>query len=231
MTTIHLAYNASGAVAGAERGDVVAIVDIIDMSTSAEAALAAGALAVFGAASNTAHPPVSVNPEVMGFIAGKAALANETELVLIAEPRYGSDAERAKNAAAAIDGIHRSGAATTAIIPNIGSEIDRLADFKDKIVLIVSETGGAAFDAAYNAGAAGVLTATVVRNRSYKGSEPASIGAARVLEEAQRLDCGITVVAASANSWEDVLSAQYITEILIASGCTNPAPKKANSRS
>ena len=221
MKTLSLTYNASGAVEGARRGDVVVIVDIIDMSTSAEVAIESGAIAVFGAAPSGCKAPVNLNPDRIGYIAGKTALKYKTHLIVVAEPRYGDDAERKKRAEAALMGVAKSGAVVHQIIPNIGSEIAKLIDFNNKVVLFVSDTGGVAFDAAYNNGAPAVLTATITRTPNKKGVMPARAGVDRAMESAGKFNSGITITAASANSMEDVLAAQYLSQLIIDSGFLN----------
>lgn len=218
MKTLSLTYNASGAVEGARRGDVVVIVDIIDMSTSAEVAIENGAIAVFGAAPSGCKAPVNLNPDRIGYIAGKNALKYKVPLIVVAEPRYGMEDERKKRAEIALMGVARSGEIDYQIIPNIGTEIGKLADFRDKVVLIVSDTGGVSFDAAYNNGAAVVLTATVTRTPGKKGIAPAMAGIERAIEAANKFNCGITVTAASANSLEDILAAQYLTQLIVHQG-------------
>lgn len=221
VPTLNLTFNASGAVEGARRGDVVIIVDVIDMSTSAEAALEVGALAVFGASPTGCEAPVNLNPDRIGYLAGKKALKHKTPLIVVAEPRYGDNEERKKRAELALAGVVRSGAEAGIIIPNIGSEITKLADFNEKVVLFVTDTGGVAFDAAYNNGAPAVLTATVARTPLKKGSEPARIGVLRAIETAIKLNSGITIVAASSNSLEDVLAGEYLMKIAIEEGFLN----------
>lgn len=219
--TLNLAFNASGAVEGARRSDVVVIVDVIDMSTSAEAVLEAGALAVFGASPTGCNAPVNLNPDRIGYLAGKKALKHKTPLIIVAEPRYGDDEKRKKRAEAALAGVVRSGVEVGLIIPNIGSEITKLVDFNEKVVLFVTDTGGVAFDAAYNNGAPAVLTATVARTPLKKGTEPARIGVLRAIEAANKLNSGITVVAASSNSLEDVLAGEYLIKLVITEGFLN----------
>jgi hypothetical protein len=221
LKTLSLTYNASGAVEGARRGDVVVIVDIIDMTTSAEVALENGAVAVFGAAPSGCKAPVNLNPDRIGYIAGKTALKYKTHLIVVAEPRYGDDAERRKRAEATLMGVARSGAVVQQIIPNIGSEIAKLIDFNGKVVLLISDTGGVAFDAAYNNGAPIVLTATITRTPNKKGAMPARAGVERAIDSARKFNCGITITAASANSMEDVLAAQYLSQLIIDSGFLN----------
>lgn len=221
VRTLNLAFNASGAVEGARRGDVVVVVDVIDMSTSAEAVLEAGALAIFGAAPVGCKAPVNLNPDRIGYLAGKKALKHKTSLILIAEPRYGNDEERKKRAEAALTGVVRSGAEVELIIPNIGGEIAKLADFNEKVALFVTDTGGVAFDAAYNNGAPAVLSATIARTPLKKGIEPARTGVMRAIETAIKLNSGITIVAASSNSLEDVLAGEYLMKMILAEGFLN----------
>jgi hypothetical protein len=221
LKTANLAFNASGAVEGGRRGDIVVIVDVIDMSTSVETALENGAVAVYGAAPSGCKAPVNLNPDRMGYLAGKTAIKYKTQLIVVAEPRYGDNEERRKAAETALSGVTRSGAEIAAIVPNIGSEIGKLADFNGKVALLVSDTGGVAFDAAFNSGAPAVVTATVARTPRKKGFEPAQSGLERAVEQARKHNCGITVVAASANSLEDVLAGQYLIQQLIREGFLN----------
>jgi hypothetical protein len=218
LKTLNLTYNASGAVEGARRGDVVIIVDIIDMTTSAEVAIENGALAIFGAAPTGCKAPVNLNPDRIGYIAGKTALKYKAPLIIVAEPRYGTEEERKKRIETAFMGVTRSGDVSYTIIPNIGTEIAKLIDFNGKVVLIISDTGGVAFDAAYNNGAPAVLTATVTRTPNKKGFAPALAGVERAIEAAAKFNCGITITAASANSMEDVLAAQYLSQVIVTKG-------------
>lgn len=217
--TVNMTFNASGAAEAGRRGDVVVIVDVIDMSTSAEVALENGAIAIFGASPSLKKAPVNLNPERMGFLAGKTAIKHKTDVVVIGEPRYASDeAERRKRAELALQGLKRAGMEVERIIPNLGSEIGNLVDFNNKVVLIVSDTGGVAFDAAYNSGAPAVLTATITRTATMKGVQPALMGVKRAIESANSFDTNITIVGASANSMEDVLAAEYLVKTIIGQG-------------
>ena len=99
------------------------------------------------------------------------------------------------------------------IVPNIGKETPTLIDFRNTVVVAVSDTGGVAYDAAFTAGGK-VLTATVARTYASKGLEPARKGVHRAIDCAQRFHFpGISMVAASSNSWEDVLAAQYLVQL------------------
>lgn len=218
---LQIGYNASGAAAAALRGDVVVIVDIIDMSTTAEAVLDAGAAAVYGAAPDTAKPPVRVNPEKIGYQAGLHALRELTEVVVIAEPRWGAEEERRVKAQSVLAGIERSGAEVAHILPNIGGEISQLAEFSGRVAVIVSDTGGVAFDAAVQHGASEVLTATIARTQAKKGFAPLNDAVERAVEAARKHHCGISLIAASANSQEDILAAEALAKKVIENGFLN----------
>lgn len=215
VATVKTTVNASGAAAAAAMGDVVVIVDIIDMSTSLEAALDAGALAVFGAAPDRASPPVAVDPGQIGLLAGQLAVSKKAEVVLVTEPRVGSDAERLSGVSKTVAGLEKAGASVAAVLPNIGAEVAKLYDLRRCVVIAATGTGGVAFNAAVTAGGPAVLTGTVARTMRKKGPAPARAAAARALEKARALGTGISVVAASGNSLEDLLAAEYITRIII----------------
>jgi hypothetical protein len=216
--TLQIGYNASGAAVAGQKGDVVVIVDVIDMSTSAEAVLEAGALAVYGAAPDGAKPPVAVNPEGIGYLAGCRAVEAQTQVLVVAEPRWGTEEERKNRTQLTLAGIERSGAILSHILPNIGGEIFRLADFRNRVVIIVSDTGGVAFDAAWTHGAPEVLTATVARTHGLKGSAPLDKAVERAIAATDRHGAGLSIIAASANSYEDLLAAEALAKKVIEKG-------------
>ncbi len=215
LPTVSFTVNASGAAAAARNGQVVVVVDIIDMSTTCEAAIDAGALAVYGAAPDNTRCPVKVDPEKIGFMAGKNAVAANTDVVLVCEPRVGTDEERLSNVTKVLKGLQKAGAQIGAVLPNIGAETAKLTDLKGRILIAATGTGGVAFDAAVAAGAPAVLTATVARTMHKKKTAPALAGAERAINAARKLQRGITVAAASANSLEDILAAEYIVKLII----------------
>jgi len=205
--------DASGAWEAAKREDLVVIVDIIDMSTTLESALEAGAKAVFGAAPDGIDCPVRVSPFNMGKYVGQLSLKHNAEIIIAAEPRWAGAREREQKAACFIEGVTQLGAKVAKILPNAGAEISKLHPLKDRLVVVVSDTGGTAYDAAFNAGG-NVTTATIARTANSKGLAPAYAGAERALRQAQEYKKNITVVAASANSWEDVMASHFICQLI-----------------
>lgn len=218
---VSLTVNASGAAEAAEQGDVVLIVDVIDMSTTLEAVLDAGALQVFGASPQGAKAPVKLNPGEIGKQAAIAAKSANTGLIIISEPRVGNDEERLTRCHPVIKAAEATGINVEAVYPNYGAETAKLGSFRDKVVVAVTDTGGLAFDAAYTAGAPAVVTGTIARTMQKKGFEPARTAAKRAVKAALSANIsGITVVASSANSLEDILAAEYIMRMIIEEGYT-----------
>ena len=221
VKTLNISSNPSGAAAAARQGNVVMIVDVIDMSTTAEAALEAGAVSVLGASPDQTKAPISVNPEKIGYIAGKKALKNETEIIVAAEPRLLDEEntrQRMEGIQYVLKGIKRAGGTLKKVVSNIGKEVCELADFNEKVVVIVSAAGGVAFDAAFNYGAPEVITGTIARTNEMYGDEPAKIAAKRAIETASKLKSGISIIASSSNAMEDVMGAEYIEKEIINRG-------------
>lgn len=152
------------------------IVDVIDMSTTAEALWEEGVLEVFGAAVDGCRVPVKVDPEMMGYLAGQAALARSCGVVVVAEPRVATEEERFQRCRLALAGLERAGVRPEGIYPNLGAETVKQFTARNKVALLVTDTGGAAFDAAWQAGATVVTTATVARTMGRRGQSPALAG-------------------------------------------------------
>lgn len=215
LPVVTLTANASGATWAGRQGLVVVVVDVIDMSTSLEAALDEGAAAVLGASPDEATPPVAVDPTGVGRLAAEKACALGTDLVIITEPRTGSDEERRGGIQKVLAGIAATGVRVKSVLPNLGASVAALVDFRGKVVVAATGSGGVAFDAALTAGAPAVFPGTVARTRRKKGREPALAAANRAVAAAKKLHQGIAVVAASSNSLEDVLAAQYIYRLVL----------------
>ncbi|KJS82737.1 MAG: hypothetical protein JM58_14240 [Peptococcaceae bacterium BICA1-8] len=211
-------FNASGALRAASQDFVVVIVDVIDMSTSIEAALEKGAIFVLGASPDISKVPVYVNPYKIGLAAGSKAKDLGSKVIIITEPRWGEKWERENNCQKLISGINDGGGQVEEILPNIGAEVGKMLDFKDKVVVCVSDTGGVAFDAAWQM-KKDILTGTIARTMTTKGKETALLAAKRAINLAK--DRNIAIVAASANSLEDVLGASFIAQTIIELGYLN----------
>lgn len=216
MTIAHIKvlHDASGAAFAASNGDVVVIVDVINMSTTLEAAWEAGAIGVFGASPDKTLAPVFVDPGFVGYFAGCFAKSNNTDIILVTEPRVGTNKERITRASWAIAGVKKAGIENITILPNLGAETIKMADFSRKVVIAVTDSGGVAYDAAFNAGGI-VTTATVARSLTKKGLEPLQSGVNRALSLAYLKNTGISIVAASSNSLEDVLAANFIKDYIV----------------
>lgn len=212
-----LAADASGAYQAACAGQVVLVVDVIDMGTTLEAALQSGARLVLGASPTPCRAPVPVNPRAVGRHAAREARREGIGIVLIAEPRVGRDEERLAHAAGVLEGLKEEGVEPEGIHPNLGAETVKLVSFKNRIVVAVSPCGGTAFDAAFNAGAP-VVTGTVARTFGHTGWENAEAAVERALTLAEREGRGLCVVASSSKSLEDVLAAQYFYQRILARG-------------
>lgn len=217
---VNVTVNATGAAAAAKQGQLVMVVDVIDMSTTLEAALDAGAIAVFGASPDNSRAPVKLDPKAIGMEAGAMAVEHGTDVILISEPRVGTDEERLQRASKAVSGIVKARAKIGAVVPNNGAETAKLVDFSGRVVLAVTDTGGVAYDAARTAGAPAVITGTIARTMMKRGSAPAEAAAERACKLAGQLGVGITVVAATANSLEDILAAEHIARLIIEQGFT-----------
>jgi len=215
--TLEVTFDASGAAEAGRRGRVVAVVDVVDFSTSAEAALQERAAMVLGAAPVGVSPPVEVRPEDAGTLAALEAARLGTSVVVIAEPRIGSEEDRAARAAAVLKPLAEAGVAYQ-VVPNQGAEVVHLARFEGAVVVVVSATGGTAFDAAITAGAPAACFATTARVFGHTGWEVARQGAERAAHLALRHGTGLTVVAASANSADDALAAWAIARTVIEGG-------------
>lgn len=215
---VTVGFNASGAARAASQGYVVLIVDVIDMSTSLEAALDGGAAFIFGASPDKTKAPVQVNPFRIGYIAGQKAQELESEVVIITEPRWGTKTQRSNNCTNVLRGIKDAGACVLDIVPNLGAEVIKTIDFQNKIVVCVSDTGGVAYDAAFQFHEK-VITGTIARTPKMKGNQPALKAVQRAIDLAQGEN--IAVIAASSNSLEDVLGANYICQMIINLGYLN----------
>lgn len=217
--TLEVTFDATGAAEAGRRGRVVCVVDVVDASTSAEAALATGATAVLGAAPAGATIPVAVDP---GAVARRAVgLDSGAGVVVAAEPRVGDPSVREQRAGPVLE-VLRAEAVGWDLVPNQGAELPGLAKLEGRVVIVVSTTGGAAFDAALAAGAPAACFATAGRVEGKTGWDVAQVGAERATSLAREHGVGLTIVAASANSADDALAAFEIARRVVESGFLRP---------
>lgn len=210
---IIVTHDASGAQWAARQGFLVMIVDVIDMSTTLESALEAGAVAVLGASPDVTAAPVQVDPEGVGRHAARLARQYDTGIIVISEPRVGTDQERLARCGKVMRGMEAEGGGIKAVLPNLGAETPKLADMSGQVVVAVTDTGGVAYDAAFKESPR-VITGTVARTYQSRGLEPA-LRAVRRARQQCREARGVAVVAASRNSMEDVLAAQFMADLLL----------------
>lgn len=214
LKRIIVSSDASGAQEAARAGMLVMIVDVIDMSTTLESALDAGAYAILGASPDFTRAPVKVMPEQIGKHAVRLSRESGHGIILVAEPRVGSEEERIARCQKIIKGIEKEKGFIEAILPNIGAETPKLANMNQRVVVTVSDTGGVAYDAAFVVSQR-VITGTIARTFSQKGMQPAMTAVRRVWETIEDADKGVAIIAASRNSMEDVLAAQFIANLLL----------------
>lgn len=215
---LEVAFDATGAAEAGARGRVVAVVDVVDAATSAEAALAAGAVGVLGASPVAgAMVPVEVRPEAVAAQAATLAKLHETDVVVVAEPRVGSDEERVQRAGPVIKTLEGADVGFE-MVPNQGAGLPGLVKLTGRVVIVVSAAGGVAFDAALTAGAPGVCFATTARIAGLTGWEVIRLGARRAIELAYVNGGGLTVVAASSNATDDFVAAFEIARTVIDEG-------------
>jgi hypothetical protein len=137
--------------------------------------------------------------------------------VVVAEPRVGTDEDRRKRALPVLQAL-RTASVEYELVANQGAELPGLIDVKDLVVVIVSTTGGAAFDAALAEGAPGACFATTARVEGKTGWDVLSIGARRAVDLADEHSTDLTIVASSANSTDDCLGAFELARRVMAEG-------------
>ncbi|QGT98986.1 hypothetical protein SYNTR_0393 [Candidatus Syntrophocurvum alkaliphilum] len=214
LKRITISNDASGAYYAARENMLVMIVDVIDMSTTLESALDGQAYAVLGSSPDYTRAPVQVSPENIGKEAVRLSKEIGEDIIIIAEPRVGDKSDRLKRCKKLITAIEKEKGNISDVLPNIGAEVAKMTDFKDKVVVAVTDTGGVAFDAAYLQRKR-VITGTVARTFKQKGVQPAVTAVNRALSTINEEDNGVAIIAASRNSMEDVLAAQFIYNLLL----------------
>jgi hypothetical protein len=158
-----------------------------------------------------------VSPEAVGTRAASIARQRGTDVLVVAEPRVGPPGERAERAAPVTRALEAAGVRYE-VVANQGAEVGGLAAMAGRVVVVVSTTGGAAFDAALAAGAPGACFVTTARIAGMTGWEVTRLGAIRGIELADRHGGALSIVAASANSTDDCLAAFEVARAVIDQG-------------
>lgn len=214
---LDVTFNASGAAEAGSRGRVVAVVDVVDSSTSAEAAIAGNAAAVLGASPAGAAAPVRLDPGAVGRRAAGIAGKLGTDVVVVAEPRVGPDERRRAAALPVLQALTTAGVRYE-LTANQGAELVNLVEVERRVVVLVSETGGAAFDAAIAGGAPAACFVTTARVTGRTGWDMVGTGARRAIALADEHGRDLAIAAASANSADDCLAAFEIARRVITEG-------------
>jgi hypothetical protein len=214
---LEVTFNASGAAEAGSRGRVVAVVDVVDSSTSAEAVLSAGAAAVLGASPAGMQTPVRLDPGAVGRRAAGIAGKLGTDVVVVAEPRVGPDDQRRSRSLPVLQALTTAGIRYE-VAANQGAEVVDLVNVDRRVVVLVSTTGGTAFDAALAAGAPAACFVTTARVAGRTGWDQVGVGARRAIALADEHGTNLAVVAASANSADDCLGAFEIGRRIITEG-------------
>jgi hypothetical protein len=161
--------------------------------------------------------PVKVEPGAIGRRAAAAAIREATDVVVIAEPRIGTEEERRSRALPVLQAL-RTQRIEYELAPNQGAELARAVRLRGRVAVIVSSTGGTAFDAAMAAGAPAACFATTGRIEGQTGWDVLQRGVRRAIDLALRNDSDLSIVAASANSSDDVLAAFELARAVIGEG-------------
>jgi hypothetical protein len=214
---LEVTFNASGASEAGARGRVVAVVDVVDSSTSAEAALAGNAAAVLGASPAGVSAPVRLDPGAVGRRAAGIAGKLGTDVVVVAEPRVGTEERRRAAALPVLQALTTAGVKYE-LAPNQGAELLDLVNVDRRVVVLVSATGGTAFDAGLAGGAPAACFVTTARVTGRTGWDLVGSGARRAIAMADEHARDLAIVAASANSADDVLAAFEISRRVITEG-------------
>lgn len=216
--TLEVAFTAIGASDAGKRGRVVVVVDVANSSAGAEAALAAEAAAVFGASPAGSEVPVALDPGAVGRLAAAAAGRVGTDVVVVSEPRADEEEEERRNRALPVLQALRTASVPYDLLPNHGVELPRLVNIENRVVVIVSTTGGTAYDAALAAGAPAACFATTSGIEDRSGWDVIEKGVRRAVALAEQHSADLSIVSAEANSRDDCQAAFELTQAVMATG-------------
>lgn len=215
--TLEVAFDAGGASEAGKRGRVVVVVDVTDASTSAEAAVAADAAAVFGASPAGAEVPVVLDPGAVGRRAAAAAGRVGTDVMVLAGPDSDEEEERRNRALPVLQAL-RTASVPYELVPDPGIELVGRLNIENRVVVLVSTTGGTAYDAALASGAPAVCFATTIGLQDRDGWDVIEKGVRRAVALAEQHGADLSIVAASATSPDDCQAAFDLTRAVMATG-------------
>jgi hypothetical protein len=129
----------------------------------------------------------------------------------------GTEEDRRRRALPVLQAL-RSASIEYELVANQGAELPGLVEVDGRIVVIVSSTGGAAFDAALAHGAPAACFATTARIEGKTGWDVLGVGAKRALDLAEEHETDLSIIAASANSTDDCLAAFELARRVVAEG-------------
>ncbi|HEV3474430.1 MAG TPA: hypothetical protein VG602_03600 [Actinomycetota bacterium] len=214
--TIEVAFNADGAAEAGKRGRVVVVVDVTGTSTTAEGAEAAGAAAVFGASPAGAEVPIPLDPGAVGRRAAAAAGRVSTDVVVVVTDSGADEEEERRNLALPVLQALRTASVPYDLVPSPGAGL--LQHVAKRVLVLVSATGGTAYDAAVAAGSPGVCFATTVGIEGRTDADVLDLGVRRAVRLAEQHDADLSLVAANADSNDDCQGAFDLARAIMATG-------------
>ncbi len=216
--TLEIAFDATGASEAGRRGRVVVVVDVEDSSTTAEAIVAGEAAAVFGASPAGSDAPVVLDPGAVGRRAAAAAGRVGADVVVVAGLGTGGDDEERRERALPVLQALRTASVPYDLVPDHGLELASKVDIRNRVVVLVSNTGGTAYDAALAAGAAAACFATTAPLQNREGWDVVDKGIRRATALAEQNGADLSIVAATASSAEDGRAAFDLARAVMATG-------------
>jgi hypothetical protein len=161
--------------------------------------------------------PVRLDPGAVGRRAAGIAGKLGTDVVVVTEPRVGPEERRRAAALPVLQALTTAGVRYE-LAANQGAELVDLVQVDRRVVVLVSATGGTAFDAALAGGAPAACFVTTARVLGRTGWDLVGSGARRAIALADEHIRDLAIVAASANSADDCLAAFEIARRVITEG-------------
>jgi hypothetical protein len=199
--TLEIAFDPTGASEAGRRGRVVLVVDVAGSSTTAVGAEAAGAAAVFGASPAGAEVSIPLDPGAVGRRAAASAGRVSTDVVVALTDPGDAEEEQRRNAALPVLQALRTASVPYDLVPRPGAGL--LQHVGKRVLVLVSSTGGTAYDAALAAGAPAVSFATTMGVEGRTDDEVTELGVRRAVSMAEQNNADLSLVAAHSDSEDD----------------------------